>query len=578
MLTTLTRYLNQTWSRQIQPLRPIADPQQYERVQLIAGLFLVLLTASVPLPLLQTAVSEYFNWTTDIRPYAFLMSAFLLLSHVTARLGYPDHAIRFSVLINSVVMFAAIISIGGQFGLELLYFLVLYLFLTIIFASIRFALITVLAQSAGMIVVGLTTDSIPLNHVVTGPLAFYLIVMIFLGFYFYYYRRREARYLQRIEANEARYRAIVEDQIEMICRFRMDERLTIIFANATYMQIWGFAPGQVGQIGLRDLIQPTRFETLCAMFQTLTPQNPDSSGMEHVTLPDGSERWQYWNDRGLFDAEGRLVEVQSVGRDVTEQKYAEDQAAELAREQERVLTLQALIGDVSHDLMTPLTVIGSNLHLIRRVDDPERREMYVDRATEQVHRLQRMIKDMVNMSQLDRETEQPLNLTTVALPEFLADLVHTHQPVARLKRQVLVLGAGVPEISMRVDVDRMRVALSNLIDNALKYTPEQGRIRVSAQYYDMIVSIRVADTGGGIAPQDLPHIFERFYRGEAHRPANSGTGLGLPITRRIVELHGGQIEVQSIPTQGAIFIVRLPVAGPDATTAAPLPGGQQHGH
>ncbi|MBN2470528.1 MAG: PAS domain S-box protein, partial [Anaerolineae bacterium] len=465
-------------------------------------------------------------------------------------------------VVNTVVMFGATVAIGGQFGLELMYFMVLHLFLTIIFASVSFALLTVVCQSLGMLAIGLTVESISLNQIITGPLAFYLVVMFFLGFYFYYYRRKEAHYLQRIEASEARYRAIVEDQIEMICRVRADERLTITFANKMYMETFGITPDQIGRVGLRDVIIGAPFDTVRARFQQLTPEAPDHSGTEHVILPDGSERWQSWNDRGLFDEQGRLIEAQNVGRDITELKRAEEQAAELAREQERVLALQVLIGDVSHDLMTPLTVIGSNLHLIGKVEDRDRQELYVDRAQEQVHRLQRMIKDMVNMSRLDRETEQGLELTEVPLHEFLEDLVRTHQSVARLKHQALVLGAGIPEVSIRVDENRMQVALSNLVDNALKYSPENGRVRVSAQCYDGIVRIRVADNGGGIPPQDMPHIFDRFYRGAAHRPANSGTGLGLPITRKIVELHGGQIEVQSIPTQGAIFTIKLPAAEP----------------
>ncbi|MBN2471870.1 MAG: hypothetical protein JXN59_14200, partial [Anaerolineae bacterium] len=125
MLTTLNKTITHYWSVWTAPLHEVSHPRQSERIHSISGLFLVLLVGSLPLLLFHDTASRFVSWTTDIRSYVLLMGIFLLLSYVIARLGYPDHAIRFSVVVNTVVMFGATVAIGGQFGLELMYFMVL---------------------------------------------------------------------------------------------------------------------------------------------------------------------------------------------------------------------------------------------------------------------------------------------------------------------------------------------------------------------------------------------------------------------------------------------------------------------
>ena len=118
---------------------------------------------------------------------------------------------------------------------------------------------------------------------------------------------------------------------------------------------------------------------------------------------------------------------------------------------------------------------------------------------------------------------------------------------------------GLPKI--RVDPERMRQVLGNLIGNALRYTPAGGRISLSAGGEDGALLLSVADTGSGIAPEDLPYVFDRFYRGDRARSEGQGeSGLGLPIARSLVEMHGGTISIRSGPGEGTTFLIRLPVA------------------
>jgi signal transduction histidine kinase len=120
--------------------------------------------------------------------------------------------------------------------------------------------------------------------------------------------------------------------------------------------------------------------------------------------------------------------------------------------------------------------------------------------------------------------------------------------------------ADLPEVA--VDPERMAQVLGNLVSNALRYTPQNGRIVLSAQAQADDLLLQVRDSGSGIASEDLPHIFERFYRSDKSRAQNGQSGLGLPIAKSLVEMHGGTLSAESVPGQGTTFTIRLPLTRP----------------
>lgn len=565
----MSRRLRSVWARWTMPYSNVTDAQEQDASRMMAGLFLAVLVVAVPLLPVEIILSRFVPWVSVVVYYALAICGGLFGLYTLSRMGRPRLAARLSAPINTVLLLMAASAVGEYYGVQLMYFLLLLLFVSIMFTSLRDTLIVIPVQVAGMVVVGLTVDTISLEAVLFGPVVFYIIVGLLLLQYLYYYDLQERNRQRKLAFSEARYRAIVEDHSEMIARFQLDDRMTLTFANRAFSKAFGYDPDQGRDIGLRDVVSARHFEVLQTKFQQLTPANPEHVDVEMVEFRDGSRSWHYWHDRAFFDEAGQIIDLQSVGHDVTEEKRAREQAAELVRERERVLILQTLIGDVSHDLMTPLTVINANLHLIMKIEDRDRQTQYVDRAREQVIRLQRIIKDMLNMSRLDQATRDELGLVDTSLEALLTELVRGHQPVARLKRQTLVLGAGVPQVSVAVDPDRMQIALANLVDNAIKYTPERGKVRVSAGVHAGSVYIKVADNGVGIQPEDLPRVFERFYRSEAHRPTNSGSGLGLSIARKVIRLHGGEITVSSQPGNGTSFVVTLPLSHPAATPISP---------
>jgi signal transduction histidine kinase len=219
---------------------------------------------------------------------------------------------------------------------------------------------------------------------------------------------------------------------------------------------------------------------------------------------------------------------------------------------------QNLVADVSHELRTPLTTIQGNLDLLRRgalEDSPARGEAI--RAIESdINAMSRLVADLLLLAQADAGVK--LELHPVELDTLLLDVYRQAQTLSQGVR--VKLGAE-DQAQVMGDPDRLRQLLLNLVDNALKYTPNGGEVTLSLQREAEWVRVSVSDTGIGIAPEDIPHIFERFYRSDKARTRGSraGTGLGLAIAKWIAEAHGGRIAVESQPGNGSAFTVWLPL-------------------
>jgi signal transduction histidine kinase len=221
--------------------------------------------------------------------------------------------------------------------------------------------------------------------------------------------------------------------------------------------------------------------------------------------------------------------------------------------------LRQFISDASHDLNTPLTSIKALLWLIQQ--NPAASALLVDLANVemQVERLERLVRDMLNMSRLDMADAEFQHVAIDINRLVRTVLAGRESLAARHKHTVNFTPApDVPGIS--ADEVHLSHALTNIYVNALHYTPEGGTISVRTYATASHVAIEIADTGIGISADDLPHIFDRFFRADkARQTATGGTGLGLAIALKIVEAHHGSIEVESTPGAGSTFTVLLPV-------------------
>ena len=227
----------------------------------------------------------------------------------------------------------------------------------------------------------------------------------------------------------------------------------------------------------------------------------------------------------------------------------------LGRLQSAFQAQRRFVSDASHELRTPLTTIRGNLGLLQReppITEADRVAVIDDLVSES-ERLSRLIADLLTLARSD--TGRPLRQQPVPLSPLIGDLVR-RLDVLHPER---ILQQSAPDVIALGDSDALTQVLLILLDNALKFTPPEGTITISTAAHGDQVVLQVRDTGAGIAPDDLPHIFERFYQGDTAR-TGTGTGLGLAIARAMVEGQHGSIGVESQVGQGTTFTVTLPRA------------------
>lgn len=248
------------------------------------------------------------------------------------------------------------------------------------------------------------------------------------------------------------------------------------------------------------------------------------------------------------------------------QMMSERILAQMAQREQLDAQRREAVTNVSHDLRTPIAALQGYLETLLMKEGqlpPDEQRKYLSIALKHAERLGKLIAALFELGKLDSR-EMQLALEEFSPAELVQDVTQQFQLAAQNQNvsiQVLY-GADVPFV--RADIGLVERALENLIENALHHTPSGGLIEVALQAQENRVQVQVKDNGEGIGPEHLPHVFERSYR--AHDRAresgdeDSGAGLGLAITRRIVELHGGQLTVQSTLGQGATFSFDLPLA------------------
>ena len=219
-----------------------------------------------------------------------------------------------------------------------------------------------------------------------------------------------------------------------------------------------------------------------------------------------------------------------------------------------------VLADVSHELRTPLAALRTFNQLLMEgaADDPDARTEFLESSQGQIERLDWLAQNLLELSKLDSGLVL-LDLRPDDLRAAVESATHQHDALAERRGVDVRLDLPTRPIRIRHDPPRIGQVVANLVGNAVKFTPRGGTVRVSVEPTSDGARIDVVDTGVGIDPGELPHIFERFYRGSrANEARGSGSGLGLAIVRSIVDIHGGTVTVESGPGSGSRFTVRLP--------------------
>jgi len=275
------------------------------------------------------------------------------------------------------------------------------------------------------------------------------------------------------------------------------------------------------------------------------------------TLKDAAEKLAAGNlqTRVPINGHDEVAALANTFNQMAEQLEAAD------KKQRELEHLRAdLIAWVGHDLQTPLASMRAILEALEDgvVDDPQTVKRYLNTAQRDVHTLSALIDDLFQMAQLDTGGI-PLDCAESSLSDLISDTLESFSELA-LRQGVKLEGSVDPNVDpVMIDTQRIGRVLNNLIGNALRHTPIEGSVNVHARRTASGVEVSVTDTGEGINAEDLPHVFESFYRGEKSRSRSTGgAGLGLAISRGIVQAHGGEIKVQSEAGLGSQFTFSLP--------------------
>nr|WP_314531802.1 ATP-binding protein [uncultured Pseudomonas sp.] len=363
---------------------------------------------------------------------------------------------------------------------------------------------------------------------------------------------------EQIKQSEERYRILVEDSPAMICRYRPD--LTLTFGNTPLANYLECPPAQLPGLNLGHWLSDEQRLAFVQRIEQLTPEFPVSTAEISLELPGREHAWWVWSDRGVFDEQGTLVEVQAVGRDNTEVRRSQQQLTQSAK----MATLGEMATGLAHEINQPLNVMRMAIvNVLKRLSNGDAQIDYLteklQRIDTQVQRAARVVDHMRVFGRRSEIEQQPFD------------------PSQAVEGTLSLLGEGlrgkgvelriVPAdftVQVKGHVDQLEQVLINLMVNARdallsKREKDPGFrpwIALHCEHDSRHVRIWVEDNGGGIDPRLLERIFEPFF---TTKPIGVGTGLGLSVSYGIVENMGGRLSVAN-GEHGARFCVELPVS------------------
>lgn len=355
-----------------------------------------------------------------------------------------------------------------------------------------------------------------------------------------------------VEESERRFRTMA-DQTPLVM-WGTDASGAVEFVNQAYSTFFD-ATGDNGGADDWRLRAHADDVASTARFLDATVARQPFRATVRVRRADGAWRWITVMAHPRLAPDGAFTGMIAVSQDVTEQQRASELAREAARQKDEFIAVLA------HELRNPLAPIRTSMGIFRNYEPTEPRLAKCrDIIDRQVRHMARLLDDLLDVSRLSRG-ELTLQRSTVRLKDVIADAFETVQPIMDDHRHSVIRPDVDPGLLLEGDATRLAQVLTNLLNNAAKYTEHGGTIAVAVEPGQEQVTISVRDSGIGLRPDTAERIFELFHQvADARHRAEGGLGIGLALSKRIVELHGGRIAVASDgPGRGSTFIVTLPV-------------------
>jgi PAS domain S-box-containing protein len=360
---------------------------------------------------------------------------------------------------------------------------------------------------------------------------------------------RVARRTAQLRASEERYRNVVEGQTELIVRWLPDGTRT--FVNDAYCRYFEKTSAElIGKSLFPWMSSDEQREALQSRIASISVENPVARGEHEGPGPDGETRWQRWTERGIFDEHGTLLELQSVGQDITEQKQTEG----ALRRAERLASIGTMAAGIAHEINNPIAAaLNAAEAAMRFKDDPDAKhllERCLDNVVRSAHRCRLIVENVLKFSRQEPTERSLADINSVVRDARVSALPHAERENATIELQ---LADDLPPVWINeLEIEQV---LTNLIDNASRSA--DGPIHVTARTARTKDGVRISveDNGPGMTVEQRQRAFDPFY---STRQKQGGTGLGLSIAHGIVQSHGGKIEIAGELGQGTIVTVDLP--------------------
>lgn len=395
-----------------------------------------------------------------------------------------------------------------------------------------------------------------------------VFIMVTAMFLLAHRTRMQNRQQVKLQQTEQRYQTIVNGVNDGV--WYLDRQTGKGYFSPRYMEIIGYEPDEFSHTNheWRKRLHPEDKERVLENTVPCANGKTDRFSVEYrLRHKDGS--WKWVLDRGvnLKDENGEVYRLMGMHTDITQHKKLEQQSFELELERKRMQLLSSFITHSSHEFKTPLSIINSSAYMLTKTTDNERRGHYLNNIETQVKTINTLVSALSIMATLD--STPSLNLDKVDIAEVIEYIYATHQKNMNNNQVTGVIEKRHSSLFVYADYDYLQHAVGAIFDNAVRFTQPGGEIRVLLDRKGDDVNIIMSDDGVGIHEDDLPHIFERFYRSDKVGTTR-GFGLGLSIAKRIIELHGGNVEIDSKVGEGTVCNIRLPINPNEAHQDASL--------
>lgn len=383
------------------------------------------------------------------------------------------------------------------------------------------------------------------------------------------------RTINELKDSRERYRNVVNDQSEFIVRWKPNGEIT--FANLSFLKYHGVTFEFLKRRRYQNLVRANESERFNTKIASLTPENPVRTDIRESTTVNNKTMWQEWTDRAFFDKFGRVIEYQSIGRDITERIESEQikekftseleikvrertnellqtqkQLRKALRKEKQLSQIKSrFVSTASHQFRTPMAIIQSNSELLELLanstknpeDTPERIKKAAYRINAEVARMTQLMDEILVLGKISSGAISPKK-TPTDLVKLIKDQANTFNELYNNRRTVRVDVEG-SQRAVKIDPNLIEHALSNLINNALKYSEDSPKNpEILVDFHEKSVNVTIRDYGIGIPQSEVDHLFQPFFRA-SNVSEIKGTGLGLNITQNYLKLNNGDLQIDS---------------------------------